>query len=222
MNPQIACIHTSQVFLTKEPLILNLLREELPACPVVHLVDDALLSDLVKKTNSTASIQRRMNLLFEAAEAGGADVIFSLCSSLGPMVPEAAGRIRTPVVRIDEPMAAEAVARGNRITVLATVPTTLKPTGDLILGKANAAGKTIVLQSRLVDGAFDRLMCGLADEHDEAVYRAAEEAAPLSDCVVFAQASMARLAPEAEQRCGKPVLSSPRAAVERIRAMLHP
>lgn len=215
MKPKLACIHTSLVFLTRETLVLDLLSRHLPDWQVVHLADDALLSDLLEKRNSPENIQRRMNLLFEAAELGGAEGIFSLCSSLGPTVPEAASRVKIPVVRIDEAMAMEAGEKGPRVTVLATVPTTLAPTSALIEEKAANAGHAgLQVRQQLVDGAFDKLMCGLAAEHDEAVYAAAEAAAPRSDCIVFAQASMTRLGEEAQRRSGVPVLTSPLSGVK--------
>ena len=61
-----------------------------------------------------------------------------------------------PVLRVDQPMADRAVATAQRIGVIATLPTTLEPTADLIRRRAAAAGKNIELDDALCDGAFER------------------------------------------------------------------
>ena len=48
------------------------------------------------------------------------------CSSIGRAVETAAELVATPVLRVDRPMAEQAVARASRIGVVATLPTTLE------------------------------------------------------------------------------------------------
>ena len=45
-----------------------------------------------------------------------------------------------PVLRVDQPMADHAVATARRIGVIATLPTTLEPTADLLRRRAAVAG----------------------------------------------------------------------------------
>jgi hypothetical protein len=71
-----------------------------------------------------------------------------------------------PVLRVDQPMADLAVSKGTRIGVVATLPTTLEPTADLVKRRAQAAGKEIQLTTRLCEGAFDALMGGNPGLHD--------------------------------------------------------
>jgi Asp/Glu/hydantoin racemase len=101
-----------------------------------------------------------MTHLAEAAEAAGADIIFSACSPLGPAPDVAAAAVHTPIAKIDDAMAAEAAMLGERIGVLATVPTTLQHTSDLIQGAADRLGKSVTIEQRLCAGAFDVLMGG--------------------------------------------------------------
>ena len=155
-----------------------------------------------------------MTHLAQAAEAAGADIIFSACSSLGPALDVAAKSVHTPVVKIDEAMAMRAAREGARIGVLATVPTTLGPTSDLIQSKADEIGRTITIERRLCDGAFDVLMGGDREKHDAMVTEQAVDLAEKVDIIVLAQASMSRLADALAQETGLTVLASPRLGVD--------
>ncbi len=155
-----------------------------------------------------------MTHLALAAEAAGADIVFSACSSLGPALDVAARAVTIPVVKIDEAMAIQAAREGNRIGVLATVPTTLPPTSELIQSKARELGRSVEIEQRLCAGAFDVLMAGDREKHDAMVTEQAVDLARGVDMIVLAQASMSRLASSLEESTGVPVLSSPRIGVE--------
>jgi hypothetical protein len=99
------------------------------------------------------------------------------------------------IVRVDARMAREAVSRGTRIAVIATLQTTLRPTGAVIAETAQATGRMIALTTRLVEGAYAALMAGDQARHDDLVTDAIAAAAADNDVVVLAQASMARVLP---------------------------
>jgi Asp/Glu/hydantoin racemase len=126
-----------------------------------------------------------------------------------------------PVLRVDQPMADQAVATGRRIGVIATLSTTLEPTADLVLRRAEKAGKKIKLTSRLAEGAFEALMSGDATKHDAMVAAALKELSQQVDVILLAQASMARvvdsLAAGAER---VPILASPNTAVDYLATVL--
>ena len=131
--------------------------------------------------------------------------------------------VRTPIIKIDDAMALKAATSGTDVGVLATLPTTLDPTSDLVLAKAAEVVRTVSIHQRLAEGAFDVLMSGDRDRHDDMVSHEAAELAKEVDLIVLAQASMARLAPRLSEETGLPVLASPRMGVEdfaqRVRAM---
>jgi len=136
------------------------------------------------------------------------------CSSIGQAVEAGAKLIGVPVLRVDQPMADQAVATGNKIGVIATLSTTLEPTADLISRRAGIAGKKIELTAKLCEGAFEALMSGDAATHDAKVAAALKELSQQVDVIVLAQASMARvvdtLAPQDKR---VPILASPAIAV---------
>jgi len=202
------------VFVSVEPMINNLITELIPDAEVMHFVDSDVLATVVREQGISASSEARMTHLAQAAEAAGADIIFSACSSLGPALDVAARNVHTPVVKIDEAMAKRAVLEGSRIGVLATVPTTLAPTSDLIQAAADEIGRSVTIEQRLAEGAFAVLMSGDRERHDAMVTEQATDLAETVDLIVLAQASMSRLAAALQDKTGLTVLSSPRIGVD--------
>ena len=214
----LALIHTSA---TLVPVFQQLCKAQLPDVDTFNIVDDSLVRAIGAKGALTADIARRVQAYITSAEAGGADFILVTCSSIGPAVEACAAFSAVPVLRVDQPMADLAVQTGPRIGVIATLPTTLDPTADLVRRRAAAAGKSITLTSRLVDGAFTALMAGDGEGHDARVAAALRELATEVDVIVLAQASMSRvvetLAPA--DRC-VPILASPALAIAQLAKLL--
>lgn len=210
---KIAILHTSFVFVQVETIITELIADLIPEAKVIHFVDSDVLATVVKEGGISERSAARMTFLAQAAEAAGADIIFSACSSLGPALDVAAAAVSVPVVKIDEAMSIEAAEIGTKIGLLATVPTTLGPTGDLIQSKADASGKLITIQRRLAEGAFDILMSGDRPRHDQMIMEQAVALAKEVDVIVLSQASMNRLVDALAEATGLTVLSSPRRGV---------
>jgi Asp/Glu/hydantoin racemase len=143
------------------------------------------------------------------------------CSSIGAAVETAATLATVPVLRVDQPMADQAVVTAKRIGVIATLPTTLEPTADLVRRRAAAANREIELTARLCDGAFEALMSGDAAKHDAMVAEALRDLASQVDVITLAQASMARVVDtlsEADRQT--PILASPPLAVDYLATVL--
>jgi Asp/Glu/hydantoin racemase len=143
------------------------------------------------------------------------------CSSIGAAVEIAAGLSKVPVLRVDQPMADQAVRMGKRIGVIATLTTTLNPTIDLVKRRAALAGKDIHVVSKLCEGAFDALMSGDSAKHDTIVAKALRELSAEVDVIVLAQASMARVVNTLSESDRKlPILASPGIAIEYLATIL--
>lgn len=214
----LALVHTSA---TLVPVFQQLCKAQLPNVDTFNIVDDSLVRAIGAKGSLTADIARRVQAYITSAEAGGADYVLVTCSSIGPAVEAAAAFSAVPVLRVDQPMADQAVQTGRRIGVIATLPTTLNPTKDLVQRRATAASKSIELTAVLVEGAFEALMAGDAAKHDALVAAALRTLASQVDVIVLAQASMARvvdtLAPE-DRRI--PILASPPLAIAHLAQVL--
>ena len=142
-------VHTSA---TLVPVFAQLCKEKLPGVNVFNIADDSLVKGIIAAGSLTPTIARRVASYLESAELAGADYIMVTCSSIGPAVEAGAKLMGVSVLRVDQPMADQAVATGKKIGVVATLRTTLEPTADLIQRRADKAGKKIELTSKLCEG----------------------------------------------------------------------
>ena len=189
------------------------LRAEIdPEVPVRHVVQAALLTDAIDAGGLSDEIRARTcAALMEAAE--GAALVLCTCSTVGPGADDAAAQTDVPILRVDRPMAEAAVAAGRRITVAATLATTIGPTADLVSDAARRAGKEVEIGSVVFAEARARLVAGDAEGHERIIAEGLHEAAASTDAIVLAQASMT----PALARCADiqvPLLTSPRSGLE--------
>ncbi len=217
MRKTVFAFHTN--FALVEPLG-KLFAELIPGVRIVNLVDDSLLADVRAAGCLTPSVIRRMIGYGVLAQTAGAHAIFNCCSSVGEAADLLSRAIDIPVVKIDDRMAETAVCRGPGVGVVATLPTTLDPTVRLIERKAEQANQKVAIRRYLVEGAFDVLISGDGDKHDQMVMAEIQRAALENDVVVLAQGSMARLVSRLESKLSAQVLSSPRLGVEALKEIL--
>ena len=211
-------IHTSA---TLVPVFQDLCSKYLPNVKTFNIVDDSLIKNVISCGELTAATARRVVNYVGSAEAAGADHILVTCSSIGAAVEAAAALTSVPVLRVDQPMADEAVRIGKKIGVVATLPTTLAPTSDLVKRRAAVAGRQIELTSKLCEGAFEALMSGDAAKHDAMVAAALKELSTKVDVILLAQASMARVIDQLDAADKKiPILASPPIAIQYLASIL--
>lgn len=216
---RVALIHTGFVLVDA---LTKLFRELAPEAELMHVVDDSLLREVLRDGEVRAPVRRRLLAYFQAAEAFKVDCILNVCSSVGDVADLARQVVQTPVIRIDEAMAEEAVSRGSRIGVAATLATTLEPTCRLILRKAQETAKAITLERALCAGAFEALTAGKPEAHDQIVLQGIRElAAKGIDIIVFAQGSMARFVERMDPELAERTVTSPRSGVLRVKELLE-
>jgi aspartate/glutamate racemase len=193
----------------------QLIAEAAPGVRQVHRADASLLAD-ARRIGVTEDVSARVDREIRALIDDGADAVLVTCSSIGEAVEATAASAGVPVLRVDEPMAREAVriaaeagraaGRAGRIAVLATLEATLGPTGRLIKrASADAGGAEVT--ATVVAGAIEARESGDQARHDALVRDAAVQAAAEADVVVLAQASMAAALAGADLPV--PVLTSP-------------
>ncbi|HEY8590094.1 MAG TPA: aspartate/glutamate racemase family protein [Naasia sp.] len=194
---------------------------------VVHVVDAGLLAAAIDHGVDDAVRAEVLRHLRHLAD-DGADAILVTCSSIGEAVDEAARVIDIPVLRVDAPMAEEAIAaaaerapadRAARVAVLATLPATLGPTGRLLESRVAAAPRPVEVESSVVEGAAAARSAGDQATHDRLVAAAITAAADRADVVVLAQASMAGAV--RDLGLPVPVLTSPTGGVASLLAAVQ-
>ncbi len=138
----------------------------------------------------------------------------SACSTVGAIAEETDGILQVPVYRIDEAMIDTAIQMGTRISVLATLSSTLTPTVDLLKRRG---GKELEINVHLVEGAYDLLMAGDHKEHDRLIREAVMQEADRAQVILLAQASMAGALDGADALGQVRILTSPRLGIEKLK-----
>lgn len=213
------------IYTSTTPELIGLVEQEVKkqlgdGVEMLSLQDPSILAEIREAGYVTAAPAARLIEMYMKAAEEGVDAMLNLCSSVGEVADcaqDVARYIGIPIVRVDEEMCREAVRRGKRIGVMATLPTTLTPTKNTILRVAREAGKHVELVDCLVDGAF-----GLDQEQFRA--RLTEAAAGIIDevdVVVLAQGSMAYAEPHLEAVYGKAFLGSPRFGAAELKKALQ-
>jgi aspartate/glutamate racemase len=205
----LALLHTSPVHVP----VFEALREAFhPELELTHLVAEELL-DRARAQGPEAVADDIAELLGRAV-AAGARAVLCTCSTIGAVAER--GDAGVPVLRVDRPMAAAAVAAGPRIVVVAALESTLEPTAALV--REEAAGHTVEVRTVLVEGAWERFEAGDTEGYVRAVARAVNTVAG-ADAIVLAQASMAPA--QHLTSAAVPVLSSPAPGLAAAAALVH-
>jgi aspartate/glutamate racemase len=203
------------------PTFDALIGEQAPRLRRVHVADAWLLAT-ARRAGVTDEVRAAVGQHVRHLEDTGAGAVLVTCSSIGEAAEEAAATVRIPVVRVDAAMAQEAVrlaAGGSgRIAVLATLESTLGPTGRLV--ERSAAGRPVQVSATVVAGAAEKADAGDRAGADALVAAAVRQAAAQADVIVLAQASMAGAARAAG--ADVPVLTSPAGGVRALLAVVEP
>jgi len=217
MKKSIAIVQTSAVSSAE---LKSLCEELMPEVTVYQIIDDSLIKEVNANGGPTYGVKRRMLNYFQQAESLGVDAILNQCSSVGEVADAIKPFVSVPIVKVDEAMAEKAVSMGKKIAVVATVPTTVGPSVRLVEQKAKEMGKDVKIETHLVKDAMMILIeKGDVETHNKMVLGEVEAAAESCDVVVLAQGSMTVLLPLLGH-IQKPVLTSPRLGVERVKEVL--
>jgi aspartate/glutamate racemase len=196
--------------------------EIIPEVEVVHWVDDTIQNTnfacepgTVPRKNYAKFVQGALS-----QQEYGVDLILLACSTFNRAAEHARPMIDVPILQIDRPMMDLAVQDGNRIGLLATVPTTVPASERLLRLAAEEAGKKIDVKLRLCSEAFQVLKAGNPEKHNEMLLAEIDQLSGQVDAIVMAQVSMTALEPRLTNT-RVPVYNSGRTAFTRIRALLE-
>jgi Asp/Glu/hydantoin racemase len=184
-----------------------------PDATIMNLLDDSLSSDVARDGRLTPAMTDRFLELGRYVASTHADAILFTCSAFGPCI-EAVAREQTPmpVLKPNEAMIEQAVARGHRIGLLSTFAPTLQ-------SMPAEFPTSVQLVPKLAEGALAALDRGDRAEHDRLVAKAARD---LRDCdlIALAQYSMAPAATLVGEASNLPVLTTPDSAVMKLKELL--
>ncbi|MFQ3457945.1 aspartate/glutamate racemase family protein [Bradyrhizobium sp. UFLA01-814] len=184
-----------------------------PEARLMNLLDDSLSADLARDGKLNERMTERFLTMGRYAVGTGANGILFTCSAFGPCI-EAVAREHAPmpVLKPNEAMIEQAVAKGQRIGLLSTFPPTL-------VSMPPEFPSQVTLVPKLAEGALAALDRGDRAEHDRIVVEASKE---LRDCdlIALAQYSMAPAAERVAEVTSREVLTTPDSAVKKLKAML--
>ena len=193
-SKQITILQTS--FAKREDTIAYL-EERLPDVRLTFITESGMLDDIRAAGAPTPAVIERTILYTMAAEKAGADLILFSCSTMGDVAEICQKFSGIPLVRIDEPMAREAVSHGSRIALVSTLVTTQAPSRRLIERLGEETGQDMDITPFVCSGAWEALASGDSKKHNEILLeqiRALDDKG--FDAIVMAQVSMRALLPD--------------------------
>lgn len=201
----LALLHTSPVHV---PVFDALRDRHHPGLGLRHLVHEGLLDRA--RTEGPDAVADEVGQVLVGAVADGAGVILCTCSTIGAVAEAQGGALGVPVLRVDRPMAAEAMRSGRPVVVVASVRSTVGPTMELLREESkDSPDRTTFVGSLVVTEAWERFAAGDVEGYLDAVAAAVDGIDPAEEpVVVLAQVSMAGAAERV--RAPLTVLSSPR------------
>jgi Asp/Glu/hydantoin racemase len=215
---KVGVIHT---FLYSVEDLKALFKELVPEVEMINIIDDSLLREVLANGGVSSAVVRRIAAYAMQLEASGCDVILNQCSSVGEAADIVANMLSIPYVKVDAPMARQAVSLGKRIGVVATAYTTLGPSVRLVERTASELGKTdVVVNPCYAEGAYDALLKEQdKPKHDRLLMATIDKACTENDVVCLAQGSMISLVEVCKSK-PVPVLHSFRSGVAQLRELL--
>jgi hypothetical protein len=216
MEKVLGLVHTTRLVVERSHVAIT---KGLPDYKPVHLLDESLLMDFAQTGGVNARARRKLLAMVRSAEEVGAVMVLVTCSSLGDAVYEVQRFVDIPVLKIDEPMAEEVVRSAHTIGILATAPSAVAGTCDLVNRAATRTGREIELRSFICADAGAYLARGMED-FNRYLAEEAGKACRDVDALIVAQLSMCGLEDFIDgDIAGKTYTSLPY-AVRKMRAML--
>lgn len=188
-----------------------------PAAECIDILDTSLSPDRERNGELTPAMTRRIAALADYAASTGAAGILYTCSAFGEAIEAAAAASPLPVLKPNEAMFEAALAAGSRIGMLATFGPSVAGMEEEFRELAARRGSPARLETICVDGAIQALKGGDGATHDRLLAAAAPRLAHC-DAVLLAHFSTARAEGAVCAALSRPVLTAPRAAVEKLKS----
>lgn len=216
---KVAFVHTSSAAINP---LMGFYNETAPELEITNLLDDGILR-LLSANDSQAAQRRLADMLKAAVETYAVELGMITCSSVSnETVKDLNDAFDLPVLKIDYPMARQAVKAGGKIGIAATFSPTLVPTSKLLNEAATEAGTSIELVTEVAPEAYDALLIGDTATHDKLLLSLLERLSKRDvAAIVLAQVSMARILSQLDGRFDIPILSSLPTSLEAVREALE-
>ncbi len=216
-RPRIALIHATTVAM--EP-IQAAFAAGWPEAEVINILDDSLTPDRAKSAGLAPEMYPRFLSLTRYAIDHGADGILFTCSAFGEAIEAAAREVAIPVLKPNEAMFEAALTAGARLGMVATFGPAMQSMQAEFAQAACGCRPPPVLRAVLAEGAMQALRRADVEGHNVRVAAAAESLRDV-DAIMLAHFSTSRALKAVQARVAVPILTSPDAAVAKLRARIE-
>ena len=217
MTARIALIHATRAAI---PPIELAFYEIWPEAEYWNLLDEGLNQILEGAGELTEEIHERFVRLATYAADTRIDGVLFTCTAFGAAMEECQKRFVFPTLKPNEAMFEIGIESGPHIGLLATHPVTLSMLEAQLELLAQNRGLDITIETQLAPGDWEALTNGNQKTHDNSVIDTAHLLGAC-DVILLAQFSMAHLAQTIPCALISKVVSSPGAAVRKLRKLLN-
>ncbi|MEM6495340.1 MAG: aspartate/glutamate racemase family protein [Pseudomonadota bacterium] len=192
-----------------------------PEAETANLLDDRLSVDRAKDDELTEDMFGRIATLAQYAEGTGSDAILYTCSAFGEAIEAVAEQKSYPVLKPNEAMFEAALERGSNIGMLATFERSIPSMEAEFRELVQKQGTRATIKSVCIPDAMAALQAGDAPRHNSLLADAASELGSC-DAIMLAQFSTSVALEAVAKAVDCPVLTSPDAAVHKLKNLLQP
>lgn len=220
-TPRIALIHALAL---SQPPVTAAFAALWPEAETFNLLDDSLVPDLAATGQVDATMEDRFLALGRYAAQSGAGgratagILFT-CSAFGPAIERVQKTLPIPVLKPNEAAFEQAMGLGGPIGMVVTFASALAPMVAEFHALARSLGVQVRLEAKVAEGALQALHEGHPEHHDELIAETARGLGGVK-AIVLGQFSMARAAAVVSARTGRKVLTTPEAAVIKLRGLI--
>ena len=214
---RIALIHATRIAI--DPIV-HACRSVWPEVEHVSILDESLAIDRCKEEHLSQELSDRIIALSRHAVSLGSDGILFTCSAFGSAIEQAAQLASVPVLKPNEAMFEKALSMGDQITMVYTFPPAVAGMEQEFRDEAVRSQSSATIQSVYAKGAREAVEQGDIKRHDEIISSTISTVKD-ADVILLAHFSMATALSDASSASNVPVISSPTAAVEKIKSLVQ-
>ncbi|MBM7344851.1 arylsulfatase [Pantoea coffeiphila] len=216
MSQRIVMIHATPLAVAP---INDTFAKQWPEADISNLLDDALSTDRAKVTEISPRLNKRIHSLVDYAVSINAAAVLFTCSAFGSAIDDCARQHTLPVLKPNEAMFEAALEQGEDIVMLATFAPAVAGMEAEFRDLASAKQSNARMTAVVVAGARDALNAGDVALHNKLIIEAARQNQH-ADAIVLAHFSMEVAFENVQAAVVCPVLSSPQAAVAKLKRLM--
>ncbi|WP_413700613.1 aspartate/glutamate racemase family protein [Psychromonas sp. KJ10-10] len=213
---KIVLIHAVQVAI--QPIV-DAFNEHWPEAELIHLWDQTLSIERAKTDHINDFLYQRIDALYDLAKCSGGDAIMFTCSAFGEAIDRVAEQSDIPVLKPNQAMFEQALMMGGKVGMIGSFLPAMEGMEKEFIQLADLHNSSASISSICVAKAREALTTGNINLHNQLTLEATYQ---LEQCsvIMLAHFSSSHALNLLTSKCDKPILSSPKCAIEYIKNQL--